>query len=139
MTSGLPGTGKDFWLRKNRPDLPTVSLDGIRKELRVAPTDGQGRVAQVAEERAKELLRNKRPFAWNATNLTRDIRQKLVRLFERYGARVRIVYLETDWATRIARNAGRESAVPENAVERMLEKTVLPTLDEAQFVEWICV
>ena len=139
MTSGLPGTGKDFWLRKNRPDLPTISLDGIRKELRVAPTDGQGRVAQVAEERAKELLRNKRPFVWNATNLTRDIRQKLVRLFERYGARVRIVYLETDWATRIARNAGRESAVPENAVERMLEKTVLPTLDEAQFVEWICV
>ena len=139
LMSGLPGTGKDAWLQKNRPETPTISLDEIRKELRVAPTDDQGRVVQVAEERAKELLRNKRPFVWNATNLTRDIRQKLIRLFERYGARVRIVYLETDWATRIARNAGRENVVPENAVERMLGKTVLPTLDEAQDVEWICV
>lgn len=139
LMSGLPGTGKDAWLRKNCPDLPTISLDEIRKELRIAPTDDQGRVAQLAEERAKELLRNKRPFVWNSTNVTRDIRRKQIGLFERYGARVRIVYLETDWATRIERNVGRENVVPESAVERLLGKTELPTLDEAQNVEWICV
>ncbi|MBP5622868.1 MAG: AAA family ATPase [Thermoguttaceae bacterium] len=139
LMSGLPGTGKDAWLRKNCPDLPTISLDEIRKELRIAPTDDQGRVAQLAEERAKELLRNKRPFVWNSTNVTRDIRRKQIGLFERYGARVRIVYLETDWATRIERNVGRENVVPESAVERLLGKTELPTLDEAQNVQWICV
>lgn len=139
MLSGLPGTGKDTWLREKYPELPEVSLDAIRAELRIRPTDNQGQIIQLAQERARELLRKKQPFTWNATNLTRDTRQKLIGLFERYGARVRITYLETDWNTRISRNRNRPDAVPEAAVERMLGKTVLPTPDEAQSVEWLCV
>ncbi len=71
--------------------------------------------------------------------MTKDIRQKNIRLFEGYGARVRIVYLETDRETRQARNMGRPDAVTEKAVSRMLAKTVLPTPEEAQTVEWVCV
>lgn len=138
MLSGLPGTGKDTWIKQHHPDLPMVSLDGVRAALGVKPTDPQGEVIQAAQEWAKEHLRKKRPFIWNATDLTKETRQKLVRLIERYGARVKIVYLETDQNTREARNAGRADAVPEDVVARMLKKTTLPTLDEAQTVEWIC-
>ena len=139
MISGLPGTGKDTWIRQQHPDMLMVSLDRIRAELGVRPTDNQGEVIREAQERAKEYLRKKLSFIWNATDLTKETRQKPVMLFERYGARVRIVYLETDWITREARNSGRDDAVPENAVARMLKKTVLPAPDEAQTVEWICV
>ena len=139
MLSGLPGTGKDTWIRENLPGLPMVSLDAIRKELRISPTDSQGEVVQAAQERAREYLRRKQPFVWNATDLTKDTRKKLIGLFERYGARVRIVYLETEQAAREARNAERTDSVPESAVSGMLEKTVLPAPDEAQKVAWLCV
>ena len=139
MLSGLPGTGKDTWAGRHYPDLPMVSLDGIRAELGIKAADNQGEVIQAAQERAREYLRKQQPFVWNATDLTKDTRQKLIRLFERYGAKVRIAYLETDEETRKARNAGRTNSVPEGAVSRMLEKTVLPTPDEAQAVEWLYV
>lgn len=137
MLSGIPGTGKDTWIRENAPELPMISLDEIRKEFAVGPTDPQGSVVQTAHERAKEYLRKKQPFVWNATSLTKETRQTQVSLFERYGARVRIVYLEADWNTRQERNRGRLDAVSEIAVERMLEKTVPPTPVEAQTVEWV--
>lgn len=34
---GLPGTGKDTWAERHHPELPMVSLDGIRKVLGVGP------------------------------------------------------------------------------------------------------
>ena len=139
MLSGLPGTGKDTWIRETHPDTPVVSLDEIRAELRISPTERQGKVIQTAQERARGFLRSKQPFVWNATNLTRETRGKLTGLFERYGVRVRIVYLETDWEERIERNISRENAVPESVVDQMLGRTVLPALDEAQTVEWQCV
>ena len=139
LLCGLPGTGKDTWCRANYPCYPVVSLDDIRRKLQVRPTENQGRVIQAAQESAREYLRKKEPFIWNATNLTKDTRRKMVSLFERYGARVRIVYLETDWNTRVERNLGRKDAVPEAVAERMLRNMVLPTAEEAQVVEWVFV
>ena len=136
MLSGLPGTGKDTWVQNNHPDLPMVSLDEIRKAKRIRQEDNQGIIIQAAQEQAREYLRKKQPFIWNATNLTKETRQKLIGLFERYGAGVRIVYLETAWNSRIERNSGRNNAVPESAVGKMLEKTILPTPEEAQTVIW---
>ena len=139
MLSGLPGTGKDTWIRENLPGMPVVSLDEIRKTKGIGPADNQGEVVWAAQEAAKAYLRKKQPFVWNATDTGRDTRQKLVTLFERYGARVRIIYLETGLNERIRRNAGRPEPVPEAAVGRMLERTVPPMPDEAQTVEWVCV
>ena len=82
-------------------------------------------------------LRKHQPFVWNATNITRDTRQKQISLFERYGASVRIIYLETDWNTQLERNRGREAEVPVEAIEKMLGKTVPPMPEEAETVEWI--
>lgn len=139
MLSGLPGTGKDTWIHENAPRLPVVSLDDIRTKLRIKPTDNQGLVIQTAREQAREYLRRKQPFIWNATNLTKDTRLKLAGLFERYGARVRIVYLETAWDKRVKRNCNRADAVPESVINKMIGKTLPPTPEEAQCVEWGCV
>lgn len=138
VLSGLPGTGKDTWIRENCPDLPVVSLDGLRAELGVPPTAPQGRVAEAARARARELLRRKEPFVWNATDVTAAVRQKQVDLFTAYGASVRIVYLETPWEEQLRRNAARAAAVPEAAIARMLEKLAPPERFEAHRVEWHC-
>lgn len=139
LLSGLPGTGKDTWIRENLPDLPVISLDAIRQEFKIAPTENQTKVAEIARERAKELLRQKQSFVWNATNLSPMVRGKLVNLFTQYGASARIVYLETAWEEQLRRNAGRAAAVPEKAIHYMLEGLTPPETKEAQQVQWLCV
>lgn len=138
LLCGLPGTGKDAWIRANHPDLPVVSLDDVRAEMEVLPGDNQGRVVQAARERAKALLREKRPFVWNATSLT-GLRAQQIALFEQYHTRVRLVYLETPWEENLRRNASRPDAVPEDVIDGMLRRLEPPERFEAQTVEWICV
>lgn len=137
LMSGLPGTGKDSWIKENL-DMPMVSLDEIRKKLGVSPTGNQGRVVDEATRQAKELLRRKQPFVWNATNITPQTRGRQVELFTGYGASVKIVYLETDWQEQLRRNADRDDAVPERVIFDMLEKLSPPERWEAHKVIWLC-
>ena len=139
MLSGLPGTGKDTFRAAHFADLPMLSLDDLRRAMGLAPTDDQGSLIQRAREDARAFLRRKEPFVFNATNLSPMIRGKWLQLFRQYGARVRIVYLETGWTERERRNASRADAVPEEAVSRMLRNFTPPALTEAEEVEWISV
>lgn len=136
MLSGLPGTGKDTFIKANYSGIPVITLDDIRKELKILPTDNQGEVVATANERAKELLRKKQPFVWNATNITTDIRKLLIPLFEDYGASVKIVFLETEWNEGIRRNSSRKAEVPKSAIEKMLSRLEPPEPYEAQTVEY---
>lgn len=139
LMSGLPGTGKDTWIDKNLAELPMISLDDIRREHHISPKAEQGYVANIAREQAKEYLRKHQPFVWNATNITSQMRESLVSLFETYKARVRIVYLETIWSNQYERNNQREYAVPNDVVESMLGKLVPPEAHEARLIEWTAV
>lgn len=136
LMSGLPGTGKDSWIKNNVLDLPMISLDDIRRTIRIPPTAEQGKVANIAREQAKEYLRRRQSFVWNATNITAQMRESLISLFETYHAHVRIVYLETDWQTLLERNRSREDAVPQPAIEEMMGKMTLQEACEAGKVEW---
>jgi predicted kinase len=132
MMSGLPGSGKDTWLEKHHPDLPVVSLDAIRKEIKVPATENQGPVLQVAKERAREHLRVGRDFAWNATNISRRHREQQLALFAAYNAHVRIVAIEVAASRHDEQNRSRgfDKAVPEAAIERMLDNWEAPDLTE---------
>jgi predicted kinase len=134
MMSGLPGAGKDTWLARNQPNLPVVCLDDIRAELNVKPNGNQGAVIQAAKERARQYLRKGESFAWNATCLTRNTRTPLLSLFRDYGARTRIIYIETDPATHRAQNKGRPDAVPDATIDRMIRKLEIPSKSEAHSV-----
>lgn len=136
MVCGLPGTGKDTWISKNHPDLPMVSLDNIRKQLNILPTDNQGKVISTAQGRVKELLRNKQPFVWNATNITESLRMKWISLFEQYGAGVEIVFLETEWEAELQRNSDRQDVVPVSKIADMLSKLEIPQPFESENVRW---
>lgn len=136
---GLPGTGKDTWIGSHYPELPVVSLDAIRAESGIPPVGPQKRVADEARERAKVLLRQRRSFVWNATNITADLRRRQVELFTGYRASVRVVYLETGWEEEQRRNADRAAAVPVDTILRMLARLTPPEPSEAHRVEWRCV
>ena len=131
LMSGLPGSGKDTWLARNCPDLPVVSLDDIRAELHVEATEDQGGVIQAARERCRELLRSGRSFAFSATNLFRQTRQRWIDLFADYGARIEIVYIEPPMSVIFAQNKRRGRSVPENVILELAAKCEPPTWTEA--------
>lgn len=134
VMSGLPGAGKDTWIRTHRPESPVVSLDLIREELRIRPTDNQGRVIQAAFERAREYLRAGRNFVWNATNVTRQSRSKVLRVLRGYGARIEIVYVEVGPDQLRRQNQDRADVVPDAVIDRLSKKLDPPQLWEAHNV-----
>jgi putative nucleotidyltransferase with HDIG domain len=135
LMSGLPGAGKDTWLERSQPGLPMVSLDEIRSGLDVEPTDNQGEVVQAAREQCREHLRAGRDFAFNATNLTFPMRQRWIGLFADYAARIEIVYLEPPLRIILEQNRQRVCRVPENVMQRLVDKTEPPTITEAHALQ----
>jgi len=136
LMCGLPGAGKDTWLKTHAPDLPVISLDAIRAELGIAPGDrnAQGHVLSAARERARVFLRAGRDFAWNATNLSEEMRQRCTGIFFDYRARVRIVYVESPADRLYAQNQSRTDAVPLSVIRRMMHRWQVPDRTEAHEV-----
>lgn len=134
VMSGLPGSGKDSWIRAHAPDSPVVSLDAIREEAGIDPGGDQSQVVAQAYAEAKAHLRARRDFVWNATNVTRQTRAKLFRVLRDYGARIRIVYLEPPPEKLEAQNREREAAVPAKVMAGLARKLEPPSLTEAHEV-----
>ena len=136
LMCGLPGAGKDSYVRKHYKDLPVVNLDDIRKKYKISPTDtrGNGTVIQMAKEKARVLLRAGESFVWNATNVTRQMREQLVDLFITYDAFVTIIYVEVAYEKLHVQNNNREAVVPRMVIEKLLQKLEMPLQSEAHEV-----
>ena len=137
LMSGLPGVGKDTYISNHFGDMKVISLDEIRSELKVLPTDNQGPVINEGVNRAKELLRKKIPFIWNATNTSALNRKKLFNIIKDYHARVKIIYLEAPYSINIDRNNKRERVVPKNVIDRLIRQMEIPEDFEAFDVIWL--
>jgi len=137
LMSGLPGAGKDTFVREHFATFPVVSLDELREELDVEPGEAQGAVVQAARERGREHLRRGERFVWNATNLSRQRRGPIIDMAASYGARIHIVYLDVPVETLRAQNRARERVVPWSVIHRMSERWETPTLVEAHQVDYV--
>ncbi|MEO1290936.1 MAG: AAA family ATPase, partial [Chloroflexota bacterium] len=137
LMSGLPASGKDTWLVENKANTPIISLDKIREQLNVKPTDNQSQVVITAKEQARQYLRQQQDFVWNATNLTRRMRSQLIDLFTDYKARVEVIYLEVPFKTIIERNQDRKDSVPIDVLRKMAQILDVPSITEAHSVQWI--
>ncbi len=133
ILSGAAGSGKDTWIANhNSEDHPVVSLDELRKKLKIPHGSNPGPVIQAALEEARGHLRARQSFIWNSTNMTRESRQKIVRLADAYHARVRTISIETDPQTLSSQNKSRPAAevVPDEAIKRMTSRWEFPALTE---------
>lgn len=131
LLSGLPLAGKDSWIEQHGSKVPVISLDELRRQHGIPPTKNTGKIAQLAIGQAKNLLRQKKPFIWNATNIIQETRLRLISLFAGYGARVHILYLETPYEELLDRNQKRARYIPEPVLEDMIRKLELPAPWEA--------
>ncbi|MDR2706161.1 MAG: AAA family ATPase [Planctomycetaceae bacterium] len=137
LMSGLPASGKDMYIKEHFPHLPEISLDAIRQKMKIEWLEDQTPVINTARELAKDFLRKKQPFVWNATNLLRLFRQQIIRLCDNYNARVKIVYVETEFPTLLQRNCNRMNPVDESVYDKMLGKIEFPTRCEVPNIEYV--
>ena len=139
ILSGLPGTGKDTYIKEHYPNHKVVSLDDIREKYKIKPTDEQGEVYNISKEIFKEYLRNKTLFIFNATNITKLTREKQIELFHQYNAKVKVIFLETNWNENIKRDSNRNKEVGSKVILEMLNKLEIVENNEAEIIEWICI
>jgi predicted kinase len=137
LMCALPGSGKDTYIEKFMKDVPVVSLDDIRRKNKVkrGDTKGEGNAIQEAKELAKTHMRVGQDFVWNATNITREMRSKLISDFEEYGGAVEIIYIEVPYKDLLSQNHNREHKVPEKALERLISGLEVPDVTECYSLE----
>ncbi|MFC0034285.1 AAA family ATPase [Cardiobacterium valvarum] len=80
-------------------------------------------------------LRAGQPFIFNATNISRDIRDKWTGLFADYHARIHLHYLEVPYTQLLQQNRNREHPVPETVISHLLDKLDIPEYSEAHDVQ----
>jgi putative nucleotidyltransferase with HDIG domain len=137
LMSGLPGSGKDTYIKKNLSQYPVISLDEIRKKIKISATENQGPVIALAKEKAKEYLRKKTSFIWNATNFSINLRQKLIDLFTNYKAETHLIYIEPKFDKLLRQNQKRKNQVPLEVLNKMIKKLQVPDKAEAPEVKYI--
>jgi predicted kinase len=139
ILSGIAGSGKDHYIKHNYPSHKVISLDTMRRELKIDYKDakGNGRIIQEAKELAKGYLRNHIPFVWNATNITAQMREQLIDLFAVYDPLVVLIYLEVPYKKLLSQNRNRDFPIPGSAIERMIDKLDVPKRWEAHTVKYV--
>lgn len=137
MMSGLPGAGKDFWIQKHFPDMKMISVDALRHQNGQSINDTHSAILAKAREIAREELEAHHSFIFNGTNLTRHARKDCIRLFAQYGVRVRLVYVETSFQRLLNQNRSRKKRVPDQVIERLLDRWEVPDRTEGHEVEWV--
>jgi predicted kinase len=137
VMAGLPASGKNTWVAKHYPGLPVISFDDARAELGLKHNTNENAVAHKAVDDAKALLRKKAPFVWNATHLSRQMRQKTLDLLYAYDAAVELVYLEAPEATIFQRNQRRDTSLSNAGISKMLFKWEVPLPTEAHAVRYL--
>jgi predicted kinase len=137
LLSGLPGMGKNYWAGKHLPNLPMLSYDDMREAMGVGHGQKTGEVVHAVREKAKELLRQKKDFVWNATHISPTMRKKTLDLLWNYDANVTIVHLETStpqhWRQQ---NSQRAASVPEKALDELMLRWEPPAYTEAEQVQY---
>ncbi|TRM53086.1 HD domain-containing protein [Achromobacter sp. LC458] len=136
VMSGLPASGKNTWVSRHHPELPVISFDDAREELGLRHGKNEGMVAHLAIDRARELLRRKAPFVWNATHLSELMRKKTLDLLYSYHAQVELVYLEQPRAELLRRNTRRDTSLSNKTLTSMLHRWDLPLPTEAHRVTY---
>jgi predicted kinase/HD superfamily phosphodiesterase len=137
VMSGLPASGKNSWVDVCRKGLPVVSFDDARIELGLKHGENEGMAAHYAIDKAKELLRAKAPFVWNATHLSQQMRDKSLDLLYAYGAEVELVYLEQPRQELLRRNTRRDTTLTNKALEGMLHRWDVPLPTEAHVIQYL--
>lgn len=138
LVCGISAIGKSSLVAKYfNKDEVIISPSKIREKLTGNPFD-QTRNNEVFEIVHSEIINNLMKGSkviYDATNLTKFDRKKILDLARKLNKPTRIFYLYvTDYSYLFMSNKWREFPIPENILHRQIKLQQLPSLDEADDV-----
>jgi predicted kinase len=131
ITVGLPGSGKSTYLA--RLGVNAISSDEIRRIVADDPHDQSmnARIFSVIRYLIRQRIAAGRPVTYvDATHLTPWERKPYVMLARRYGCQLEALFFDVPVDTCIARNQARERVVPEEAIRKMAQQMITPSIEE---------
>ncbi len=128
---GLPASGKDTYVATHLSHLPVISFDDAKKELGLTHRDNPGQAVQLVQQRAKQYLAKGQEFVWNATHISRQMREKTINLLNQYDAHITVHYMEVGHSTLMERNNSRDAHVPKEFYEKLFHKWEIPLTTES--------
>jgi predicted kinase len=136
IMSGIPASGKNTYIETHFSKLPMISYDGTREKMKLKYGENDGLVAHQVLEEAKEFLRQKQSFVWNATHLSQSMRARPLDLLYKYQAKPNIIYVEEPFDIVMKRNKQRDTSLTNKKIESMLLQWEIPTQDESFRVKY---
>lgn len=131
---GLPGSGKDTWIKANIPEVTMLSRDNIRTEIGIegekpfGTEEQENEVTRILNERLVECCKNRQDCVVNNTNVSKKRRKEILDLILPYNPRVVIVYVE---APTLADNVERrKNQVSKKVIRRMCNSFEFPEFSE---------
>ena len=105
----------------------------------VALCDKHHLEAEYTKERCKEYLRKGTDFVFNATNISRTLREPWISLFTEYNAYITIIFIYRPISVILQQNKQRSEKqhVPEDVIISKSKRLDIPISNEAQEVKWI--
>ena len=128
---GIPASGKSTLSEKYWDHVP-ISPDQIRREVFGVEYDKEveAMVWEIAFELLECYTKARANVYFDATNISKWARAKLIKAVDRRTYNVVAHYLPCSIKTALKRNLGRSRRVPEEVIVGMAERLEEPTLDE---------
>lgn len=135
---GLPGSGKDAYIKNHYPDYPTVCRDDVREELQngkvegkklLFDNEGENKVTEICNGLIEKYCKEHKSFVINQTNLKRKYRQEIGKLIYAHSLPwIKYVYVEAPSIdTCIERRKGQ---IEPSIIRNMFDKFEFPDCDE---------
>lgn len=139
VVCGLSGSGKSTWIRENCLDHTVISMDDLREDMAGDRADQtlNGQVWQKAREDLKKALRQGEKVVWDACNIRKLSRERLITIGLDYHAWVKLVVFHGSAEQAIKQNSMREAAVPAGVIGAQLEGFQFPEVSEAHEVLFV--
>lgn len=132
---GLPGSGKDTYIKNHFPNIPTVCRDDIRTEIGLKGEKPMGNkkqedeVTRIQDERILNYARKRQSFIINATNLKRMYRDGFKGMLKPYNPRIEYVYVEAPSFDKTLER--RKGTIPQDVIKKMRDNFEFPHPNEA--------
>lgn len=137
IMSGIPASGKNTYVDAHLSHLPVVSYDSTREKKKLKYGENDGLVAHEVIDEAKEYLRQKQSFVWNATHLSQSMRSRPLNLLYKYQAKPHIIYVEEPYDVVMKRNKERDTSLTNKKIQSMLLQWETPTEYEGFKVDYV--